>query len=287
MPAAREVEGGSATWAERLQEFLPGYIHAVPALEAVAHDSAVVLHGSLTMGVDDTYADIDCWLLLPRALCHRLMHESGTGFFEFRLNDKPGHMNATPIEDFEDRIRTCHMDTIYQLRRAVVLSDPTGAATALAELARRRMRPEVVEALFFWEYVEMRSEHRSCDTPLERGHAVSVLLALSKTLAQAMRAAIVLDGEPYPYDKWLYHAACNTPTGARIVPHVDRVLAMLAEDALRLRVAERQHPLNVEVRAMRSVLINAARAKGIDRPWLDTWYLNMDAAREARRALRW
>ena len=96
------------------------------------------------------------------------------------------------------------------------------------------MREEVRRAWFRYHYVEMRGEHRAADNPIERGDSVAVLQAMTQTLSHALRAAVVLDGQPYPYIKWLAHAAFQTPTGKRLAPRVAELLDCLACDALRL-----------------------------------------------------
>jgi hypothetical protein len=138
------------------------------------------------------------------------------------------------------------------------------------------MSDAVRQAWFAHHYIEMRSEHRACDNPIDRGDASALLLAMSACISHALRAAIVLDGEPYPYVKWLAAAAARTPTGARVAALVNELLDLLAAGALRMPGPERDHPLNVKLREIRKVLIAASRAHGIDGPWLEHWYLHLD-----------
>jgi len=149
------------------------------------------------------------------------------------------------------------------------------------------MREEVRRAMFLYHYVEMRSDHRACDNPMERGDPPALLFSLPKVLGHGLRAAMILDGEPYPYDKWLYQAAQATPSGRALTPHVDRVIELLGGDALRFDGPASDNPIDHEVHAIRNALMEAARAAGIDEPWLDTWWLSMDAARVAHEEVRW
>lgn len=239
------------------------------------------------IGVDDAWSDLDLWWLVDAELLAALDRASPTRFYELELDGKAGHLCAHEREGFAEQVRLCHMDTIYQLRSAKVLTDEGETGAELVALARRPMREEVRNALFFWHYVEMRSEHRSCDTPIERRDSVAVLLGLGKTLAHALRSAIVLDGEPYPWDKWLYKSAKSTATGAAVAASADEVLNLLARDALRTPGPEKAHPIGIQLRAIRQTLIDAARAQSIDQPWLTEWYLHMDEARAAYEAVRW
>jgi hypothetical protein len=283
--ACNDVAG---RWNEALRRFLPCLTEEHAALGRVWEGATALLHGSTTMGIEDACSDLDLWLLLSEEDLAAFDALSDTRFIQFKLDGKAGHLIAEALPEFEEQIASCHVDTIYQLRRARAVHDGCGCAERLIAEAARPMRPEVSRALFFWHYTEMRSEHRACDTPIVRGEEIALLLGLSKTLAHAMKAAIVLEGEPYPYDKWLHRAALQTPVGRAMEPHVQAILDSLAGDGLRKQYAdENDHQITVELRAIRQTLINAAREQGIDEPWLESWWLYMTQAREAFDGLRW
>jgi hypothetical protein len=247
----------------------------------------VLLHGSTTRGIDDPYSDLDVWIFLPASRLPELDAAAGTRFFAFDLDGKPGHFTAEPAEEVAQRVRRCDFPLIVELRVAAILADPRGEAASLVRVARQPMREEVRRAWLRYHYVEMRGEHRAADNPIERGDAVAVLQALSQTLSHALRAAMVLDGEPYPYVKWLAHAAFQTPTGLLLASDVTEILDLLARDALRLPGPEKGHPLSGKLREIRLLLVDAARAQGIDEPWLNEWWLHMVQARDGIRAVEW
>ena len=116
-----------------------------------------------------------------------------------------------------------------------------------------------------------------------------VLLSGSTTLplAHGLRACLALEGEPYPYDKWLWRVAAGTPTGQKLAPSVERLMGHLAADALRFPGPESDNPLSQELKAFRRELVDAARGRGVDEPWLDRWWLHVNQARAATRGLRW
>ena len=149
------------------------------------------------------------------------------------------------------------------------------------------MRRDVSETLFCHHYVEMRSDHRGCDGPIDRGHAVALLLFLPKVIAHAFRAAMVLHNEPYPYDKWLEVAARGTSTGRAVGEHVDRILDLLDGGALRLSASQDEHPITLQLMEIRRTLVAAAGEHGIEAEWLHRWWLYMTQSREAVRTIRW
>jgi len=270
-----------------MKQFAPGFLGGHPVLGSVASPAAVLLHGSTTMGIDDPWSDLDVWVLAPSTALRELRQTSQESFFEFALDGKPGHFTLESCEDFLTRVRRCDMPLIAELRLAVVLGDPQGAGQGLIDLARQPMRPEVRLAWFRYHYVEMRSEHRACDNPIERGDPVGVLLAMTRTLEHAMRATLVLDGQPYPYSKWLARACAGTPTGQKVLPSVQEMLGLLAADTLHRPGPEKGHPLSDKLREIRRTLVAAARSGGLDEPWLDKWWLFMAQAARGVREVTW
>jgi len=277
----------TAKWVSRLREFLPELAVQYPAIRPVWRRATIILHGSASTGVHDRWSDLDAWFWVPRRDLRRIDAASPTRFFEFTIDGRPGHANADAREDILASVRACHLELIHELRHAVVVQDPGGFGRRMIALARRRMRPTVRRRLFFHEYVEMRGEHRSLDNPLNRRDHAAVLFALGKTLSHALRAAMVLDGEPTPYDKWLVQAASKTPTGRLVARRVRHIVRFVGKGALNLREGDARHPLNLEIRKIRADLVAAAHRRGIKDGWLQKWWLWIDEARGAREGVRW
>lgn len=248
---------------------------------------SIVWHGSMTRGVDDDLADIDLWCLGSRADVERLDHESPTRFFNLEHRGRTGHLNVEVLDDFDRRITACDLPLIAELRCAHIVADPDGAAFRLLARAATPMPDDVRAAWFRFHYVEFRGEHRSTDNPAARGHAVAVFLAAAGCLREALRAAMVLDGEPYPYDKWLYRDASRTPTGAALAPGVAHLLDQISGDSLRAAMPEAAHPLVQGLKGLRSVLIERARQGGLDGDYLTRWWLHMTTARAGITTVRW
>ncbi len=283
----RSPEAVAAHWQERLGAFLPGFLAAHPVLAELHGAAAVAMHGSTTLGVDDAHSDLDVWLLLGEPALRALDARSPTRFFGFELDGKPGHCNAESLPGFTRRAAACDMPLLTELRSARILRDPDGAAGDLLETARRPMPSAVREAWFRFHYVQMRQAHRAADGPANRGDPIPLLQFAADTVGHALRAALVLDGEPYPYDKWLAAAARRTPTGTAIEERVRALLDLFAQDALRQPGPEREHPIRPVFLDIRKQLIDSARKRGIDGPWLDEWWLSLDAARAGIARVRW
>ena len=281
-------------WVKELKKFIPKFLEEHPILKNFQENASVILHGSTTLGFDEPFSDIDLWFLLPENELTELEGASESLFFDIENDFKPGHLNAESIEDFSKRFHQLKnfynqsdMDIIYQLRNAEIVIDKSGIGNELIKSACKPMRKEVSELFFFYHYVEMRSEHRSCDNPMERHDPVGVSLALTKTIAHSLRAAMVLDSKPYPYDKWLYYAASKTPTGKKLIPSVEKILDYVAQDKLRFKGSEAEHPINQELRVIRRILVESAQVKGNHSPWLEKWWLHMTQLRDLIKDIYW
>jgi hypothetical protein len=286
MASAIATASVTTLWVDRLRDYLDDYVASQPALAAIQDDLDIVLHGSTTIGVDDPWSDLDLWGFVSPESLARADALSTTRFFEFELDGKKGHLNLETRVDALAWLDQCRMERIAELRRAVALTTGQFPADLIAR-ARKPMSEEVRRAWACFHYVEMRGEHRACDTPIERGHSISLLLATTRTLEQALRCAMVIDGQPYPYCKWLALAAARTLTGAKVAQKVEEALDLLAQNALRTPGPEKHHPISLKLREIRAILVDSARASGIDEPWLTQWWLHMTQARDGISSPRW
>ncbi len=287
MKMARPVRTAHTRWVQRVREDLPDVVFSYPALRPLRERATMLLHGSASRGVHDRWSDLDVWLWVSPRELRAIDAASPTRFFEFFLGGRPGHANAESRDHVLAMIRGCDFGLIHELRRAIVVRDPDGFGRKMIALARRPMRAALRRRLFFYHYVEMRGYHRNLDNPLNRGDRASVLLALGVTLGHALRAAMVLDGAPPPYDKWLPQAAAETPTGRLVVQAFARIMLLVGRGALNRAQDEVRHPVNLELRKIRAGLVDAAHRHGIREPWLGKWYLHIDQARAAGVRARW
>jgi hypothetical protein len=270
-----------------LAEFSPAFLRAHAVLGSFSETAAIVLHGSTAFGVDDAVSDLDLWLILSATELHRLDAVSSTRFFEFQSNSKPGHFTAIDAESLAQRVRQCDMPLIAELKHACPIADPRNLARPLIGWASRPMPNDVRRAFFQYHYVEFRGDDRAADHPLDRGDPVAVLQAHVAALAHALRAAMVLDGLPYPYSKWLYRDAVAAPTGAKLATNVQELIDLVGSGALRGPAGSDSHPLSVKMKQIRLVLIQCAQEAGIDEPWLRQWWLHIPASRAGILRVQW
>ncbi len=258
-----------------------------PVLDSLAGEYGIALHGSTTHGVDDKVSDLDFWLILNESTLERFDALSPSRFIDVEIEGKPGHLNPVTIEEFEKAFSPPLFEMINELQSAVALVDPSKAFARCQERAYRPMNESVRRAAFFSCYVEMRACHKSADNPMDRHDAWTALSAVVKTVEYGMKCALILDGHPYPYGKWLYVEAHKSPTGQVIIPCVERILSLLEGGHHALMGPERENAISQELRVIRKNLIEKANQTGIDEPWLNRWWHFIDEARGALETVAW
>ncbi|HKF16582.1 MAG TPA: hypothetical protein VKF14_05230 [Candidatus Dormibacteraeota bacterium] len=274
------------TWADRLRGIL-AELAVRPELAPLAGSWLVLLHGSTTMGVDDAHSDLDLWALVEPAALAELDRCSPTRFFGFDLAGKKGHLNVEDGDLFTSRVRSCDMPLLAELRDAKVLEDALGLGAALTATARQSMLRDVKFAWFRFHYVEMRGHHRSADNTLARGASIASLISVTEAAAHGLKAALVLDGVPYPYEKWLAVRALTCPTGRPACRAVERLLGALESGGLRGPTGWVDADIQAPLYELRSILIERARGAGLDGPWLERWWLHLPEARAGIATARW
>ncbi len=280
------MDAGSV-WSEKLRMNLSALLSTHPALVALQDRATILLHGSTCRGVDDAFSDLDLYFVLSAVDLAELDRQSSTRFFDFVLDGKPGHFNALALEESARRIDRCDLPLIAELRTGIPIWERLDPVTLLLDLARRPMRAEVQRAFCFYHNYQMRSSHRAADNPMERGDGVAVLLAVAQTVAHALRMALILDGVAYPYEKWLHREALHHPIGQRIAPAIAQILQSAQEGALLIAGPERANPISQSLREIRAIVVDAARSRGIDEPWLTQWWFYIDQAERSIQDVSW
>ena len=266
---------------------LPAILAAHPHVAAILDRSCLLLHGSTTIGMERPGSDWDLWVLTDDATHAAFAAAHGTRFVDFAAA-RLGHFQVESLAGFRRRVAACDMELISELRHGVVLDDPRRIVTELLREARKPMSDAVRAAWFRYHYVEMRGEHKAVAGSVDQpDNPVAVMIGVGKTIEHALRAAMVIDGEPYRYSKWLAPLAARTPTGAKVVTVVKESIELLERGVLRDRSPGAAQPLILSLRRLREPLIDAARAAGIDGEWLTKWWLHIDTSRRCVHDVSW
>ncbi len=99
----------------------------------------------------------------------------------------------------------------------------------------------------------------------------SVIFALSSKIAEQCKLCCLLDGKPFPYDKWLLRACAETELGARLSPIFHRAIALLTKldnDLTKNWAMVREAIDAIDIEAC-DILEDALVKWGFEREWID------------------
>ncbi len=99
----------------------------------------------------------------------------------------------------------------------------------------------------------------------------SVVFALSSKIAEQCKLCCLLDGKPFPYDKWLLRACGETELGAKLSPIFHRVTAILTKlenDLTKNWTMVREAIDAIDTEAC-DILEDALVKWGFEREWID------------------
>jgi hypothetical protein len=108
----------------------------------------------------------------------------------------------------------------------------------------------------------------------ESQNVFAVVHALTSKIAEFCRMCCLLDGRPFPYEKWLLRACAETIVGGQLIPIFTRVLASLTEldnDLQKHWKMVRSAIDAIDTEAC-DILEQAMVSWGIDRDWLERAY---------------
>jgi len=214
------------------------------------HRAAVVVTGSSARGTGDEFSDTDILALVPsesyKALYDSHRHAAQCGLIavmnpdafqyrEFPLILVPGlkgHYKVHTFDEVECLISRYEDVTMWIHRDSLILHDPTGRYHEIQKSAssypdsvwRDRVRTHYLAA---WMGAS------AAGNPLRRRDRAAVVLTLADCFTQVLRLCCLLEGLPFPYEKWLYREALRTNVGRALEPLLREFLEELLRPEIR------------------------------------------------------
>ncbi len=207
----------SKYYVDEMKGAITGLIANNNALALFQDNLTLVLHGSTARNIDDQFSDIDCWIVFDDAELMKFDELCEHRYIPFVLNGKPGHMDPISINELNSCFSRININLIHEIRDAGIIIDNKKIFRDIQTIAKKPMSDEVRYAFFFHNYVQMRSSHRALDNPLERQDEIASLIGIIHTIVFALRAGLILDKVPYPFDKWLYVVSHFHPIAKSLV----------------------------------------------------------------------
>ena len=197
---------------------------------------AVALTGSRACGYQTDSSDYDFEVLCDDdtfrdlAVCLGKDPESrGITLPGFRTGKDPDiDVTVHRWTDVERAIKRWNDESMWIWSHAKRIEDPLNRLSDLKKLTGaypKGVLEEKIQAHFLRDFhlsVHGITYHRDSD------NLFSVVHALSAKVAEYCRLCCLLDGKPFPYDKWLLRACEETTTGEIIAPWLHQVITTVS-----------------------------------------------------------
>ena len=261
-----------------------------PALAGTEGQVSLVLAGSRAVGYDVPSSDYDLLGVCDAGTYARIREQAGRSLpgagvdllpdreevqRQFGIDVDVVIYEAGPIRD----ALLAHRDVIRWIwTHAQIIVDHDSTIASIKDAIRLYPR-DVLERKIVAHFLrDFDLSVHGITYRAQSQNLFSVVHALSAKIAGYCRMCCLLDGKPFPYDKWLLRASAETRTGKRLAPIFRRILATLThlgDDLERSWPAVRKAIDALDTEAC-DLLEEAMVAWGIDRQWIDDSYHLLD-----------
>lgn len=238
---------------------------------------SLVLKGSSARGNADRYSDIDLVFFSEEAVRSAIIadhHRHGLtdrtdGVF-LPVGNWAGHYHFESFPHLESYFTQFNYPQAWEYSNALPLHDPHKRFQSLIAHRLPQMLADPLPALRD-QYLDMQLTLDWLRHPLKRGDSVAVALHCARLLQGICRMAYLLDSQPFPHDKWLFHYTGETRFGRK------HRAALLAYTALLSAPCPRHHELADYPQYTQAEALLAAIATSLRRtygalPWLNQWW---------------
>lgn len=241
----------------------------------VGPNAVLLLVGSRAAGVDDSWSDLDMWVVGDKTCLskdEREQYEKDDEFFVDR-GDYEAHWSFYDQQDLLSILQGYPDEKMWIILTAQVLFGDKSTAGALREQCKQYPH-EVVERKLKWHFGHYWRSLGPLNTAA-RGMPETAFLMAGKTMEHLCKMCCLAEHRPFPYTKWLIPVARNTALGKRVVPFISE--AVLGIDEF-LHPPKGKHfrelvPLK-KLRDTKDIAIETLRELG----WKCSWVDNPDEA---------
>ena len=271
---------------DRAREYAQEIVLCHPTLKGVREKVGLVLAGSRAVGYHVPSSDYDFLALCDRDTYTDIARLAGADPEATRID------LAVDKEQIKQRFGVDVDIAVYESARvaralgeyrdvvlwiwtnAKVLFDPTNCVQALQESVTGYPRDVLERKLKAHYLMDFHLSVHGITYRYESQNVFSVVHALACKIAEFSRSCCLLDGKPFPYEKWLLRACQETTTGARLSPFLLRALGNvthLGDDLVERSELVRQAVYALDTEAC-DILDEALVSWGLDKAWVDNAY---------------
>lgn len=207
----------SPRWRPIIDRFLEDAARQ-PSWRELSGKATVVVHGSATVGLADTYSDTDIQVVVPDQLYDETYADAvNAGHLtpgerlvllstEQATIDGRRPLCAAELRSISDLESTLTADLpveLWVMAHAWVIHDPRDQVASIVTASYQQFTAQL-ETLTAHELGHLDRRRRWLAIACQRGrHDASMAFLTINVVRSAMRLACLLDDSPIPYDKWL------------------------------------------------------------------------------------
>jgi predicted nucleotidyltransferase len=279
---------------DRAREYAQEIVLCHPALKGVREKVGLVLSGSRAVGYHVPSSDYDFLALCDGDTYADIARLAGVDYEATRIDLTAVIDQSRAMEKEQIRQRFgIEVDiAVYESKRveralgdyrdvvlwiwtnAKVLFDPTSHIETLQESVVEYPMDVLERKLKAHYLMDFHLSVHGVTYRYESQNVFSVVYALAAKIAEFCRLCCLLDGKPFPYEKWLLRACQETATGAKLSPFLVRALdnvTRLGNDLVESSELVREAMYALDTEAC-DILDEALVSWGIDKEWVENPY---------------
>jgi hypothetical protein len=270
----------------QLRYFIHEKLLQLPQLAGCQNRLAIALAGSRSVGYHTSSSDYDLLGFCDASTYARLLRNTGyepsVAGIDISVDRKEAEQMLGREVDFAvyeaDRIKDAFQEfndvVLWIWTNAQAIVDPYHAVSELQASFDSYPR-DVLEQKLKQHFLQdfHLSVHGLTYHP-ESQNIFAVLNTMTSKIGEYCKMCCLLDGKPFPYEKWLLRACADTQLGTHLVPIFERVLTTLS--CLQNDLPGQWPGVREAINAMDTdacdVLEDALVSWGINKTWLDRSY---------------
>ncbi len=271
---------------DQLRHFIDSSLLQRPELIEFRGSLAIVLAGSRTVGYHTSKSDYDflglCDTSTYAGILRKTDHDTSVAGIDIPLEREEAEEILGRDVDFSvyetGRIQAAFQEyndvVLWIWTNAQAIVDPFHSVSELQESFDGYPRNVLEQKLkqHFLQDFDL-SVHALTYRPESR-NIFSVLNAMTSKIGEYCKMCCLLDGRPFPYEKWLLRAGADTHVGERLIPIFEQVLSTISSIQNDLpgqwqKVREAIDAIDTEAC---DALESELRSWGISKAWLDRSY---------------
>ncbi len=252
-----------------------------PVLSHYRDEIAIVLKGSTAHGYSDRYSDVDlvvfCHERHKQAITDEYVRaglSSRTDGVFLPLHDWAGHYNTDTYEKLAEICSQSSTEYLWEYSGSKILHDPQGIFGQTVKTGLENFQKKLPR-LTKESYLNCQLQLDWLRQPLRRADYGAAMLYAANVYAGVCQTLFLLNGKPYPCQKWLPYYFLQLPLANSLREKVQSFPGVFAQmhahftaglNLMECPAYKDGFEIIAEIKKM-------LREKYGDMPWIDEWYL--------------